>query len=45
MTGMRNILVHDYLGGGDLETLWIVVEKHLPELEQALSRLMLDIQA
>ncbi len=45
MAGMRNILVHDYLGGVDLGTVWIVVEHYLPELEKALNRLILDIQA
>jgi len=39
MAGMRNILVHDYLGGVDADTVWEVVDKHLPELEQALNRL------
>jgi len=39
MSGMRNILVHDYLGGVDVETVWVVVEKHLPELSGALKRL------
>jgi len=39
MAGMRNILVHDYLGGVDEDTVWEVVERHLPELEQALNRL------
>lgn len=38
MAGMRNILVHDYLGGIDLETVWVVVERSLPPLELALQR-------
>jgi len=39
MAGMRNILVHDYLGGVDVDTVWEVVGSHLPLLEQALNRL------
>jgi len=39
MAGMRNILVHDYLGGVDGSMVWEVVVRHLPELEQALNRL------
>lgn len=44
MAGMRNILVHDYLGGVDLGTVWIVVENYLPEFELALNRLLFDVQ-
>jgi uncharacterized protein with HEPN domain len=38
MSGMRNILVHDYLGGIDLATVWAAVERNLPELEKGLER-------
>ncbi len=38
MSGMRNILVHAYLGGIDPDTVWVVIEHHLPELEQVLRR-------
>ena len=34
--GFRNILVHDYLGGIDLDTVWDVVENYLPILETAI---------
>jgi uncharacterized protein with HEPN domain len=43
MAGMRNILVHAYLGGIDLETVWAVIERHLPELAQALERMRAKI--
>ncbi|MDJ0729520.1 MAG: DUF86 domain-containing protein [Crocosphaera sp.] len=36
ISGFRNILVHDYLGGIDLETVWDVVENYLPVLELAI---------
>lgn len=32
ISGLRNILVHDYLGI-DLETVWTVAERKLPELK------------
>lgn len=35
LAGFRNVLVHDYLGGVDIERVWDAVEIHLPELEQA----------
>jgi uncharacterized protein with HEPN domain len=36
IAGLRNILVHDYLGI-DLETVWVVVKKKLPELKVPIS--------
>ena len=39
VAGMRNILVHQYLGGIDLETVWSVVERDLDLLADALERL------
>lgn len=36
IAGLRNILVHDYLGI-DLETVWVVVKKKLPELQIPIS--------
>lgn len=35
IAGLRNILVHDYLGI-DLETVWAVVENNLPELKEVI---------
>ena len=35
ITGFRNILVHDYLGGIDLELIWQVIEQELPRLKAA----------
>ncbi len=34
IAGLRNILVHDYLGI-DLETVWAAVKSNLPELKAA----------
>ena len=36
ISGFRNILVHDYLGGIDLNTVWDVVENYLPVLEKTI---------
>ena len=36
ISGFRNILVHDYLDGINLETVWEVVENYLPDLEKAI---------
>jgi len=40
LTGFRNMLVHDYLGGIDLERVGDAVEFYLPGLEQAARELM-----
>lgn len=36
ISGFRNILVHDYLGGIDLELVWQVIDKELPLLKKSL---------
>ncbi len=38
ISGFRNILVHDYLGGIDLDITWEVVEKYLPKLKFAIAK-------
>ena len=35
LSGFRNVLVHDYLGGIDLERVWDAVEFYVPGLEAA----------
>lgn len=39
ISGFRNILVHDYLGGIDLDLVWQVIEDELPRLKKALIEL------
>jgi uncharacterized protein with HEPN domain len=34
LSGFRNILVHEYLGGIDLEQTWDIVENYLPNFER-----------
>lgn len=40
LAGFRNVLVHDYLGGIDLDRVWDSVENYLPELETAVRKMM-----
>ncbi|MEZ2231926.1 DUF86 domain-containing protein [Microcoleus sp.] len=35
LSGFRNILVHDYLDGIDLNRIWDIIENYLPDLERA----------
>jgi uncharacterized protein with HEPN domain len=35
LSGFRNILVHDYLNGIDLNRIWDIVNNYLPELKKA----------
>jgi len=40
ISGFRNILVHDYLGGIDLDIVWNVIENYLPELRKQIQVLL-----
>ena len=40
LSGFRNVLVHDYLSGIDLERIWDAVESYLPALETTVQQLI-----
>ena len=40
ISGFRNILVHDYLSGIDLDIAWKVVNTYLPDLKQKLEKIL-----
>ncbi|MDJ0901727.1 MAG: DUF86 domain-containing protein [Xenococcus sp. MO_188.B8] len=40
ISGFRNILVHDYLGGIDLDITWEVINKSLPELKKEVEAIL-----
>jgi uncharacterized protein with HEPN domain len=42
MSGFRNILVHNYLGDIDPETVQVVVTKHLDELERCIGQMLAE---
>ncbi len=39
LSGFRNVLVHDYLNGIDLERVWDAISNYLSGLESAVKRL------
>ena len=39
LSGFRNILVHDYLNGVDLDRVWNAIANYLPGLKSAIKRL------
>ncbi len=39
IAGFRNVLVHDYLGI-DVEQVWNILEKDLPELKRHIEKLL-----
>jgi len=41
MAGMRDVLIHDYMGG-DLMTVWKVVQERLPALKSILEELTMS---
>lgn len=40
LAGFRNVLVHEYLGGIDLEQVWGAIERDLSGLETAVREMM-----
>ena len=42
ISGFRNVLVHDYLGV-DLEMVWNIVERDLPDLKRTIEAMLRDL--
>ena len=40
ISGFRNILVHDYLGGIDLDLTWEVINKYLPDRKEKIKAVL-----
>ncbi len=40
LAGFRNVLVHDYMDGIDLEQIWDALKNDRPELETVVQRLI-----
>jgi len=43
VVGLRNVVVHEYFAV-DVEILWAIVHKNLPELKVALQRMLNDLE-
>jgi uncharacterized protein with HEPN domain len=43
LSGFRNLLVHDYLGGIDLERVWDAIANYLPSLERAIKEISVGL--
>lgn len=44
ISGLRNILVHDYLGGIDLDIIWDVIEQDLPKLKDEVEAILRELK-
>ena len=44
LSGFRNVLVHDYLNGIDLDRIWDIVDNYLPELKKAIESIADDFK-
>ena len=44
ISGFRNVLVHDYLGGIDLDLIWDVIEVDLPELREKIEAILQELK-
>jgi uncharacterized protein with HEPN domain len=44
LSGFRNVLAHDYLGGIDLERVWDAIANYLPSLEEAIKQMAKQLE-
>jgi uncharacterized protein with HEPN domain len=44
LSGFRNVLVHDYLNGIDLDRIWDIVNNYLPKLKKAIESIADDFK-
>ncbi len=43
ISGFRNVLVHDYLGGIDLNIVWDVIDQDLPDLKKKIEVILQEL--
>ena len=44
ISGLRNILVHNYLGKIDLDVIWEIIEHNLPALQEKIEAILQELK-